>query len=213
MYFIVHTLREMVTGLRLEDRLDGAGNFVPWKARIVLILEENELWDEVVHSTQANPIQVHASTDAQALATFNKKYIKARRIIFDAVKDHVIPHISGKDHAFKMWNVLARLYESSNENRKMVLRQQLRETKMTKTENVSSYLTRISQVCDELGVVGKKVDDAELVRVALNGFCQPLHDFVCAVVARENFPSWARLWSDFTQEKLRSSSTSTSQQK
>ena len=32
-------------GLRSEDRLDGAGNFVSWKARIVLLLRENELWD------------------------------------------------------------------------------------------------------------------------------------------------------------------------
>ena len=46
----------MDIALRLEDRLDGAGNFVPWKDRIVLILEENKLWDEVVHSTQANPM-------------------------------------------------------------------------------------------------------------------------------------------------------------
>ena len=98
MYF--HILREMATSLRLEDMLNGAGNFVPWKARIVLILEENELWNEVVHRTQANPIQVPASTDAQALATFNKKDIKARWIILDAVKDHVIPHISSKDRAF-----------------------------------------------------------------------------------------------------------------
>ena len=30
---------KMATGLRLEDRLDGVGNFVPWKARLVLILE------------------------------------------------------------------------------------------------------------------------------------------------------------------------------
>ena len=89
--------------LRLEDGLDGAGNFVPCKARIVLILEENELWDEVVDSTQTNPIQALASTDAQALTTFNKQDIKARRIIFDAIKYHVIPHISGKDRAFKMW--------------------------------------------------------------------------------------------------------------
>ena len=44
---------------------------------------------------------------------------------------------------------------------------------MTKTENASSYLTQISQVRDELGVVGEKVDDAEMVRVALNGFSQP----------------------------------------
>ena len=45
---------KMATRLRLEDRLDGAGNFVPWKARLVLILEENELWDEVVNNTTAN---------------------------------------------------------------------------------------------------------------------------------------------------------------
>ena len=41
----------MATSLTLEDRLDGVQNFVPLKARIVLILEDNELWDEVVHST------------------------------------------------------------------------------------------------------------------------------------------------------------------
>ena len=70
----------MATRLRLEDRLDGAGNFVPWKARLVLILEEYELCNEVIHSTQANPIQVPASTNPQALAAFNKKDIKARRI-------------------------------------------------------------------------------------------------------------------------------------
>ena len=29
-------------GLRSEDILDGAGNFVSWKARIVLLLRENE---------------------------------------------------------------------------------------------------------------------------------------------------------------------------
>ena len=40
----------MVFGLRVEDGLDGATNFSPWKARISLILEENELWD-IVHST------------------------------------------------------------------------------------------------------------------------------------------------------------------
>ena len=95
----------------------------------------------------------------------------------------------------------------------MVLRQKLRETKIIKTQNIYSYLTCVSQVHDELGVVGEKEDDAELARVALNGFSQPWHDFVCAVVARENLPSWARLWDDFTQEGLRSSSTSTGQQK
>ena len=41
----------MATGLRLEDRLDGATNFSPWKERIVLLLEEAELWD-IVNNAQ-----------------------------------------------------------------------------------------------------------------------------------------------------------------
>ena len=100
----------MATGLKLEDRLDGARNFVPWKAKLVLILEENELWDEVVHNTIANPIVVPPSTDAVALTAFNKKGIKARRIILDAVKDHVIPYISSKTRAYQMWNSLTSLF-------------------------------------------------------------------------------------------------------
>jgi hypothetical protein len=31
----------------VEDRLAGDDNWSPWKARIVLILEEGELWDNV----------------------------------------------------------------------------------------------------------------------------------------------------------------------
>ena len=60
----------MVFGLRVEDRLDGAANFVPWKDRISLILEENELWD-IVHGTTTNPVVVPA--DATDNAVFLKK--------------------------------------------------------------------------------------------------------------------------------------------
>ena len=82
----------------MEDRLDGVGNFVPWKPRILLMLAENELWDEVVKNIAAHPNVVSAATaDPIGLAAFNKKDIKARRISLDAVKDHVIPHISSKD--------------------------------------------------------------------------------------------------------------------
>ena len=46
----------------MEDRLDGAGNFVPRKVRILLVLEENELWDEVVNHTTAHPIVIPNAT-------------------------------------------------------------------------------------------------------------------------------------------------------
>jgi hypothetical protein len=37
----------MVTRLRFEDRLDETTNFRPWKERIALLLEDNEIWDIV----------------------------------------------------------------------------------------------------------------------------------------------------------------------
>ena len=40
---------------------------------------------------------------------------------------------------------------------------------MNKGENMVPYLTRITQVRDELGTVGERAVDAELVRTALNG--------------------------------------------
>ena len=115
--------------VRMEDMIDRVGNFVPWKARILLILEENELWDEVVHNTTTVPIVVPPSTDATTLTIFNEKDIKARRIILDAVKDHVIPHISSKTRAYQMWDALTNLFQSSNENRKMVLSEKLKSIK------------------------------------------------------------------------------------
>ena len=84
----------------------------------------------------------------------------------------------------------------------MVLREKLKSIKMAKGEVVISYLTRISQVRDELAVVGVVVTGPELVRTALNGVTTPWAVFVQGLVARENLPSWDRVCDDFVQEEL-----------
>ena len=48
----------------------------------------------------------------------------------------------------------------------MVLREKLKSIKMAKGEVLISYLTRISQVRDELAAVGEVVPNAKLVRTA-----------------------------------------------
>lgn len=94
--FLDFVISKMISGLRVEDRLDGAANFCPWKARIVLLLQENELWD-VVENTPTVKVVIPIAIDLVALAAFNKKDIKARRTILDAVKDHIIPHIGERE--------------------------------------------------------------------------------------------------------------------
>ena len=59
------------------------------------------------------------------------------------------------------------------------------------------YLTRLTQIKDDLGAVGSKTKDEELVRIALDGFSKPWDTFVKGVVARQKLPNWQRLWDDF----------------
>lgn len=91
-------------------------------------------------------------TDATQLATFKRNNAKAKRLI-DNIKDHVIRHMRGKDHAFETWKTLNNLYHGSNENRKMLLKDKLKATKMNESESVIAYLTHITNVRDELAAI------------------------------------------------------------
>ena len=115
--------------------------------------------------------------------------MKTRRVILDAVKDHAIPHISTKDHAFQMWIALTNIYHSSNENRKMVLREKLKNVHMSKGEGMASYLTKIAQVRDELAVVGEVIGSVEMLHTTLNGVSQQWTVLVQTIIGRENMPT------------------------
>jgi hypothetical protein len=52
----------------------------------------------------------------------------------------------------------------------MFLREKLRSTKIAKGVSVVTYLTKFTQIRDELATVGEIVDETELVRTTLNGF-------------------------------------------
>ena len=83
---------------------------------------------------------------------------------------------------------------------------------MTKTDLVTSFLTRFSLIRDELAAVSEIVNPSELVRTALNGFSKPWESVVRGIMAREHMPSWERLSDDFVQVELRFGSGSSSQQ-
>jgi hypothetical protein len=101
----------------------------------------------------------------------------------------LIPHLIGKANAYEMWAYLKKLYHSTNGNQKMVLRRKLKSIKMTKAKNVVTYLTRLTQVRDELGVVGEAIVESELVRKTLNGVSKQWVVFVEGIVSREKLPN------------------------
>jgi hypothetical protein len=184
--------------MRFEDKLAGASNWSPWKARMVFVLEDLELWDIVEATVPVIPV-----TAPVLVVEFRKRNNKAKRTICDAVRDHIIPHLAGKTYAYEMWASLCKLYESSNENRKMVLHDRFRGIRMLKDESITSFLGLYTQIRDKLGVIGQVADPNSLVRQAMNRFTKPWGPFVHGIVAMEVMPTWERMRDDFVQEEIR----------
>jgi hypothetical protein len=155
---------------------------------------ENELWNIVENST-TNP--VYMLTYPTLLATYNEKSIKDKRIILDAIKDHLIPHVIGKRNYYNMWESLMNLYQITNENQNIVLREKLKRIKMTKAENVVTYLTRLTLMRDELGAFGEAIVESE----TLNGVTKQSVVFFECIVVRDNLPKWEHIWDEFVQEE------------
>jgi hypothetical protein len=127
--------------LRFEDGLDGASNFLSWKARVTLILKELDLW-EIMEKV------VLILTDAAEKVVLKKKDIKSQRVIMYVIKDHLIPRVVEKNSSKNMFKDIVDLFQSDNLKRKMVLRNNLRSIQMSRSDNVTSYFMRITQTHD-----------------------------------------------------------------
>jgi hypothetical protein len=69
-----------------------------------MVLEVNEVLEHT-------PETATAPTDATQLAIWKKGEEKAKSLILDGIKDHVVPHLSGKTTAKDMWKALSDLYQ------------------------------------------------------------------------------------------------------
>jgi hypothetical protein len=179
--------------LRFEDRLDGASNFLSWKVRVTLLLEENDLWD-IVKDVVVTPIDPRFGSSQEEGSEIQVDDHGCYKGSYDP--SHIQEEYRQGDVQCPVG-----LYQSKNINMKMILHNKLRSVEMTRSDTVTNYLMKVTQIRDQLAVVGEKVEDKELVNMALNGFSPQWETFVQGVCARENLPSWERLWDDCIQEE------------
>jgi hypothetical protein len=53
-----------IVSLKVENRLDEFSNFLPWKARLTLLMKEQDLWDIVTSSNTSTEYSVGNTTAA-----------------------------------------------------------------------------------------------------------------------------------------------------
>ena len=72
-------------GLRLEYALEGSSKYISWKYKMEAILEYNGL-KEFINKDVPKP----AVTDATNLDAWKNEVAKARRILMEGVRDHIV---------------------------------------------------------------------------------------------------------------------------
>src|SRR5712691_4864614 len=96
-----------------------------------------------------------------------------KRIIADSINDHLIPQVSSLKTPKAMFDALTKLFEGKNINRKMTLRNQLKNVKIQNAETIQSYFTRVSQIKEQLEAVDEKAFFPDVVIFSSHGLPGP----------------------------------------
>ena len=81
-------------GLRLEYALEGSLNYIAYKDRMEVVLEDNGLKEFI-----ENHIPKPTSGDAALLDAWKKKVAKTRIIMLEGVKDHTVSILHWESHS------------------------------------------------------------------------------------------------------------------
>jgi len=73
---------------------------------------------------------------------------RAKSIILDRVKDHVVPHIAEKEMTFEMWEALKKLYQHTSVQRSMLLENQMGSYQMKKGQSIDTFLRGLNEIGD-----------------------------------------------------------------
>ena len=93
--------------------------------------------DDIVLNVTEEP-----STNAGRLA-YKRKQSKARSVIYDYIKEELMPNITSLNTAKECYDTLVNLYEKKDPSQKRVLKKRLRTLTLNKDESVSSFFTRL----------------------------------------------------------------------
>ena len=118
--------------------------------------------------------------------------VKAKRIIADSIKDHLIPHVSSLKTPKEAFDALTELFEGKN-IKKMTLRNRLKNVKIQNLETMQSYFTRVSQIKEQFEAVEEKVEEGEISVTTLNGLPRSWDSFIQRICARKTLISFNKL--------------------
>ena len=89
-----------------------------------------------------NDIPKPAAANDANLDAWQNKVAKARRILLEGVRDHIVSSLHGKATPNAMWKSLTDMFQSNSDHRKLALKDKLRKIKMEKGDTIPKHFKK-----------------------------------------------------------------------
>ncbi|CAM6111018.1 unnamed protein product [Calypogeia fissa] len=170
------------------DKLVGASNNMVWAFIVEQILREKGLWyiienNDTVTLIRRNSTGSEIETEAQSQRTISiadrqRDVERVIIIITKTVSASVIPTVmTFRSDPTGLWVALKNQFESAALQRKLDLKTSLILCKMPEGSSIQDYLQKIRNYVVELGCVGEKVPEAELIQIVLRNLPDSWYTF------------------------------------
>ena len=135
---------------------------------------------------------VKIAQDVDQIKEYKREMPKVKQMILDGIWDHLVSHVAEKGTTKEKWYALSELFQISSEQRKMFLKEKLRNVRMKKGEGIDPFLNKIQDIWDQLGAIGEEPQTIELVHFSLNSVSKEWEIFIQGIFGRDKLPEVGR---------------------
>ena len=134
---------------------------------------------------------------------YRKKQAKAKRLIFESIKDNMMPLVQSLPTAKECLDTLSKLYDVDAPLLKRSLKRELFTMNMDKNETVASFFSRITQLKERLSAIAAVTETDDFIGAAIDRLPVSWSPFIASVSGRGKSPSFEEFWHECIEEEAR----------
>lgn len=124
-------------------------------------------------------------------------------ILSKSIKDHIVSSFYDLSTSKEIYDKLVKLYFISTSGQTISLRNKLYKIRISKNEDMATYIMKISQIRDQLQGLEEIIYDLEMTTYVINDFPLEWSSFATIVYSRNDIAPFYELWAQFILEETR----------
>ncbi|XP_068338928.1 uncharacterized protein [Pyrus communis] len=178
-------------GSEVRTLIFSGENYEFWRIKMVTIFKSHGLWNLVEKGVKTSDSKKKKKSEGSSeddgdeeMPAVLMQDTKALGIIQNAVSDQIFPRIANAKSAKMAWDLLYGEYHGGDQVRSVKLqnlRKEFEYARMRDDESLSSYLTRLNDLINQIRTFGESLSNERLVQKVLISLSKP-YDSICLVI-------------------------------